>query len=77
MGTLTMTESFIAIKLILRYGTIGAVVLAILIGFGTLGLLWSTIGWFSIGVALLVGALVLLIGKSYVELVSIVFQMVH
>lgn len=77
MGTLTMTESFIAIKLILRYGTIGAVVLAILIGFGILGLLWSTIGWFSIGAALLVGALVLLIGKSYVELVSIVFQTVH
>lgn len=72
-----MTDSFVAIKLILRFGTVGAVVLAILIGLGALGSLWSTLGWFSIGVALLVAALVLLIGKSYVELVSIVFQMVH
>ena len=72
-----MTDSFIAIKLILRYGSVGAVVLAVLAGLATFGFSWSTIGWFSLGVALLVGALVLLIAKSYVELVSIVFQMVH
>lgn len=72
-----MTDGFIAIKLILRYGSVGAVVLAVLAGLATFGFLWSTIGWFSMGVALLVGALVLLIAKSYVELVSIVFQMVH
>lgn len=73
----TMLDSLIAIKLILRYGTIGAVVLAILISFGTACVFWSSIGWFAIALALLVGALALLIGKSYVELVSIVFQMMH
>lgn len=43
METMTKTESFMAIKLILRYDTIGAVVLAILIGLGAVGLLWSTV----------------------------------
>ena len=72
-----MTDGFIAIRLILRYGTLGAVVTALLVSLCALMFLWSTMGWFSIGVALAVGGLALLIAKSYVEIVSIVFQMVH
>ena len=72
-----MMDSFFAIKLILRYGTAGAVALAVILGVCTLGFLWSMIGWPAIIVGLLAAGLAFLICKSYVELVAIVFQMVH
>ncbi len=72
-----MKENFFALKLILRFGTIGAVVLAVLAGVGTLSLLLPIIGLAALLAALAAGGLMFLLCKSYVELVSIVFQMVH
>jgi len=72
-----MSDSFFAIRLILRFGTAGAAVLAALVCVGTGLLLWSMIGWPALLTAPLVGGLVFLLCKSYVELVSIVFSMVH
>ncbi|NMF96418.1 hypothetical protein GPA27_03285 [Aromatoleum toluolicum] len=72
-----MLDSFFAIRLILRYGTAAAVVLAVLCAVGGAFLFWPIIGWFAAPAALFAGGLTFLLCKSYVELVTIVFQMVN
>ncbi len=72
-----MKDNFFAIRLILKYGVVGAVVIALLVGVGVTGFLWATLGWIALVPGLLLGGFAFLMGKSYVELVAIVFQMVH
>lgn len=70
-------DRFPALRLILRYGRGGSVLLAVLIGFGLAAALWPLIGWPSVIVALIVGAVAYLIAKSYVEIIQIIIEMVH
>jgi hypothetical protein len=72
-----MTDRFFVIRIILRYGTSGAVVLGVLLGVGSAILLWPTISWAVVVVAPLIGGLAFLLCKSYVEIVTIVFSLVH
>ncbi len=72
-----MQDKFFAIRLILRHGELGAILIAVISVVIAIGLLWSVIGWFSLPAGLLIGGLVFLLAKSYVEIVGIVFQMVH
>lgn len=72
-----MNDGYFAIRVILRFGATGAVVLGGITGLGVGFVLWSLIGWPVLLLAPLAGGLVFLLCKSYVELVSIVFSMVH
>ncbi len=72
-----MTDRYFAIRLILRYGTAGAVVLAVGLFVGAAMLLWPALSWGALVPATLLGAILFLLGRSYVEIVSIVFSMVH
>lgn len=70
-------DRFPALRLILRYGRIGSVVLAVLVALGTIGALWPFIGWPSVPIAFVIGGIAYLIVKSYFEIVQIVVEMVH
>ncbi|AYH43549.1 hypothetical protein [Azoarcus sp. DN11] len=72
-----MNDRFFAIRLILRFGTLGAWVISAAFGLSAAVLLWPAMGWMAPLVALLAAGLAFLLCKSYVELVSIVFSMVH
>ena len=69
-----MKDPYFAIRLIRRHGEVGAVVVAILAAAGAGCLLWSTIGWPAVPVAVVLGGLVFIIARSYIELVSMVFE---
>lgn len=68
---------FPALRLILQYGRVGAIVLAVLVALGAGGVLWASIGWPSVVIAPVIGAFAYLIAKSYVEIIQIVIEMVH
>ena len=70
-------DRFPALRLILQYGRIGSVVLAVLIALGAIGALWPLLGWPSAVIALIIGGFAYLLLKSYVEIVHIVVEMVH
>ena len=69
-----MKDPYYAIRLIRRHGGVGSVVLAALMT-GTAAIrLWSATGWFSVIPALVAGSITFLLLRSYVELVSLVFE---
>ncbi|MCK9283276.1 MAG: hypothetical protein M0P39_03235 [Rhodocyclaceae bacterium] len=70
-------DRFPALRLILRFGGTAAIILAVLIGAGITGLLWSMLGWPALFIGLAAAALSYILVKSYVEIVSIVTEMVH
>lgn len=72
-----MNDRYFAIRLILRFGAIGAIVLALLCGIGIAVLLWPFNVWLALALPLPTAALAYVMFRSYVEIVSIVFSMVH
>ena len=68
-------ERFPVLDLILRFGTAGAVVLGFAVGLLAIVLSWGALGWIAVALGLVAGGLVFLIGKSYVELVTLITEM--
>lgn len=68
-------ERYPILALILRYGTVGAaglgVLTALLAGF----LAWAPLGGLGLVVGAVAGAVVFVLGKSYVEIVTIITEM--
>lgn len=69
-----MTDPFFAIRLLRRYGSAGTIGLALLVALALGWLLWWPIGWLAIPLAAVTGALTFIIGRSYVEVVSMIFE---
>lgn len=69
-----MSDQYFAMRLIRRHGAMGANVTAALAALASALLLWPVAGWEAILLALIVGGLAFIIGRSYVELVSMVFE---
>lgn len=68
-------ERYPVLALILRFGTIGAATLALVGGLLVTALAWTAFGWIAIPLALFIAALVFVIAKSYVEIVTIITEM--
>jgi hypothetical protein len=68
-------ERYPVLDLILRYGKIGSLAAAILAAALVAGLGWAALGWIAIVLALIVGAVVFILAKSYVEIVTIITEM--
>jgi hypothetical protein len=68
-------ERFPVLDLILRFGNPAAVVLALAGGALTLIVTWALIGWFAILAAAVVAGLIFVVAKSYVELVTLITEM--
>ena len=66
-----------ALRFILRHGAIGAVIIALILAAGATWLSWALVGWGAPVVGVVVAPLAWLFLKSYVELVSIIFQTVN
>ncbi len=69
-----MNDQYFAMRLIRRHGGTGANVVAALAALASAALLWPATRWGAIPLALIVGGLAFIIGRSYVELVSMVFE---
>lgn len=70
-------QDLTALRFILRHGAKGAFFLAFLLAIGVTWLCWALVGWGAPVVGLVVAPLAWLFLKSYVELVSIIFQTVN
>jgi hypothetical protein len=70
-------DRFPALRLILRFGRLGATIVAVILTAAAGFILWSSLGWFVCVVAPFVFALSYVLAKSYVEIVQIVTEMVH
>ncbi|MGD0505497.1 MAG: hypothetical protein ABSD02_22475 [Steroidobacteraceae bacterium] len=69
-----MIDQYFAMRLIRRHGSTGANVVAALATLAAAVLLWPATRWGAIPLALIVGSLAFIIGRSYVELVCMVFE---
>lgn len=68
-------ERFPALDLVLRFGAVGSLVLSIALA-AIIGLTaWPSYGWIAVAAGLVVGALSLLVCKCFVELVTIITEM--
>jgi hypothetical protein len=70
-------DSFFALRLIIRHGGLASVVFGVAACLISGFLFWGSIGWFAIIPALIIGALIFILCKSYVELVNVVFHMLN
>lgn len=70
-------ERFPALRLILRLGRIGALVVAVIASVAVTMAIWSSLGLFSLLIAPFVLAFTYFLAKSYVEIVQIITEMVH
>ncbi len=68
-------ERFPVLDMILRCGTPGAIAASVLLAVLTGAVAWPPLGWLGIVIALVVGALVFVVAKSYVELVTLITEM--
>jgi hypothetical protein len=68
-------QKYPVLALILRFGGVGAIALAVICGLLIVALGWAALGWFAIVLAILGAGLVFLIAKSYVEIVTIITEM--
>ena len=69
-----MKDPFFAIRLIRRYGSVGVIALALAVTVGISWGLWGTISWFAFPLAATIGALTFIIARSYIELLSMIFE---
>lgn len=69
-----MKDPYFAIRLIRRHGGVGTALVALLIAASAGAILWPSVGILSVPVAVAIGALAFLVLRSYVELVSLVFE---
>jgi hypothetical protein len=63
------------LRMILRYGALGAAMLAVLVALLVGTLCWTALGWPAAVAGIVAGALVYVVGRSYVEIVQIVTEM--
>lgn len=69
-----MHDQYFAIRLIRRFGSRGAGVIAVVITIAAFALLWPPTGWLALPIAAAIGTLTFILARSYVELVSLVFE---
>jgi hypothetical protein len=70
-------ERFPALRLILRLGRIGALVVAVIVALAVALATWNSLGLLSLLIAPFVLAFTYFLAKSYVEIVQIITEMVH
>ena len=68
-------ERFPILDLILRFGAPAAWLLAIGGGALTFIGVWTLIGWLALAPAIIVAGLIFIVAKSYVELVTLITEM--
>ncbi len=68
---------FATLRLIMRFGAIGCPALALVVGMGLGILLWGSLGWLALPLAVLAGGFAYLLARSYVEIITIVMEMAH
>jgi hypothetical protein len=68
-------ERYPVLALVLRHGTTGAAALGVLVALLVGGLTYATLSWLGPLVGILLGAVVYVLGKSYVEIVTIITEM--
>lgn len=68
-------ENYPVLSLVVRFGTPAAIGLGLLSAAIVLALLLGPFGWLAAPVALIVGAVVSALAKSYVELVVLITEM--
>ena len=68
-------ERFPMLAFVLRFGTVCVTLLALVTAALIVFLAWPTIGWIAGPIATLVAAVIFVAGKSCVELVTIVTEM--
>ena len=70
-----MMDRYPALRFIVRHGALGAPLVALAIAGLALALLWPLSGTVAVGVALVLGGIVYLIAKAFVEIVTILTEM--
>jgi hypothetical protein len=68
-------EKFPTLELIVRYGKVGPIGLAVLVALGVLAWSWPGLGVIALVPALVLGGIALLVARSYVELVLLITDM--
>jgi hypothetical protein len=68
-------QSYPILSLIVRFGTSAAIAVAVLVAGLAFWLLLGAMGWPAAIAALLIGAIVFVLAKSYVELVVLITEM--
>lgn len=68
-------QQFPVLNLIVRYGAHAAIVVAIFAAALVLWLLYGSMGWAAVAVALVTGGVVFVLAKSYVELIVLITEM--
>jgi hypothetical protein len=68
-------ERYPILDMILRFGTPAAIVLSILGGMLVFALTWALLGWFALAAAVVVAGLIFIVAKSYVELITLITEM--
>ena len=72
-----MQDSFFAIRLILRYGNIAAIIFALMGALVSGCVACGYVSWFAFLIAPVAGGLIYILCKSYVELMYVVFHMLN
>lgn len=72
-----MNDEFFALKLMLKYGMAGSIIVAICCALAIGYLLFGGLGAWTVIPAVMSGGLAFLLTKSYTEMARIVFQMVN
>ena len=70
-------ERFPALRLILRFGRLGAAIVAIAVTALAAALLWAYLGWLAALLTPFILAFVYFLAKSYVEIVQIITEMIY
>lgn len=68
-------ERYPVLDFILRYGKLASIGVALLAALVVVGLGWQALGWIAVGLAMIAGVVVFVLAKSYVEIVTIITEM--
>lgn len=68
-------ERYPVLDFILRYGKAASIGVALLAAFVVAGMGWQALGWVAVGLAVIAGVIVFVLAKSYVEIVTIITEM--
>jgi hypothetical protein len=68
-------ERYPVLDLILRYGKTASIGVGLLAAVVVAGLGWPALGWIAVGLAAIAGIVVFVLAKSYVEIVTIITEM--
>lgn len=70
-------DRFRTLRLILRFGAVGAVAVSVFVAVVLGALLWPMFGWLAVPVTLACAAVTWLAVRSYVEIIAIVMEIAH